>query len=47
MKEGEPPEPIRVKRWLETAKNALKTFALTEEVAEAAKKVWEMFNLGS
>jgi hypothetical protein len=47
LKEQDPPEPIRIRRWLETAKSAILTFALTKEVTEAAKTVWDAFGLGS
>lgn len=37
------PDPKRIQKWLETAKYSLKTLGLTYEVADAAKKLWEMF----
>jgi hypothetical protein len=47
LKEQDPPEPKRISRWLETAKNTLLTLALTEEVQEGLKKVLELFGMSS
>jgi hypothetical protein len=45
LKEQDQPEPRRVSRWLENVKATLLTLALTQEVHEAAKKVWELFQM--
>jgi hypothetical protein len=44
---AEYPEPDRssVRKWLEFAKNALGTAALSLEVTEAVKKLWELFGI--
>lgn len=41
----EKPDPKRIMKWLETTKDALKALALTKEVHEGAKAVWEVFKL--
>jgi hypothetical protein len=45
LKEHDPPEPIRIHKWLETAKYTIKAFGLTKEVADAAKAVWDAFGM--
>ena len=45
MKEGEPPEPKRIHKWLEQTKYALKAFSLTSEIIEAGKKLEDAFHL--
>jgi lipid II:glycine glycyltransferase (peptidoglycan interpeptide bridge formation enzyme) len=42
--EAEPNEPM-IKKWLENAKNVMVTGALSYEVIEAGKKLWEMFGM--
>jgi hypothetical protein len=39
------PHAGTIKRWLNTAKNSLGTAALSYEVIEVGKKVWEMFGI--
>lgn len=43
LAEDPQPNPPMLKKWLETAKNLLSGAALGVDVAEAAKKLWEMF----
>jgi hypothetical protein len=45
LKEEDPPDPNRINRWLQTAKNSLQAFALTKEVSDAAQAVWDAFKL--
>jgi type II secretory pathway pseudopilin PulG len=45
LKEGEPPEPKRIQKWLEQTKYALKAFGLTAEIIEAGKKLEAAFHL--
>jgi hypothetical protein len=45
MREGEPPEPNRIHKWLEQTKYALKAFGLTKEIIDAGRKLEEAFHL--
>ncbi|HEY3760678.1 MAG TPA: hypothetical protein VGN23_02925 [Verrucomicrobiae bacterium] len=45
LEEEDAPDPNRINKWLQTAKNSLQTIGLTEELVEAVKTVWEAFTL--
>jgi hypothetical protein len=45
LEEEEQPDPNRIYRWLQIAKNSLQTIALTKEVSDAAQAVWEAFKI--
>jgi hypothetical protein len=39
------PNTSAIKKWMETAKNSLATAALSYEIVEAGRRVWELFGL--
>ena len=45
MEEQEPPEPNRIRKWLETAKATILALGLTKDVTDAAKTVWDAFQM--
>jgi hypothetical protein len=45
LKEEEKPDPERIHKWLENAKNCLKALSLTEQVRDSAAHVWEAFKM--
>jgi hypothetical protein len=47
LEEQDPPEPNRIRKWLETAKATILALGLTKEVTDAAKAVWDAFQMSS